>query len=78
MPMHGDFCLGPRERKSEVMTFGLILLLLADLWAVLRCWGSTLSLTAKFLWTLMIFFFPLGGLILYILFGRARPASARP
>lgn len=59
-----------------MMTFGAVLLLIADLWAVLRCWGSTLSLTAKFFWTLLIFFFPFGGLILFILFGRARPASA--
>ena len=58
------------------MTIGAILLLIADLWAIIRCWNSTLSLTAKFLWTLLIFFFPLGGLILFILFGRARQASA--
>ncbi|MEE9553916.1 MAG: PLDc N-terminal domain-containing protein [candidate division Zixibacteria bacterium] len=59
-----------------MIELGAILLLIADLWAVLRCWGSTLSLTAKLLWTLLIIIFPLGGLILFILFGRARPASA--
>lgn len=54
-----------------------LLLLIADIWAIIRCWGSTLSLTAKFLWTLVIIFMPLFGLILFILFGRASRAPAR-
>jgi hypothetical protein len=53
-----------------------LLIFIADIWAVLRCWGSTLSLTAKFLWTLVIIFMPVFGLLMYILFGRARPAAA--
>jgi len=57
-----------------MVTLGAILLLLADLWAVLRCWGSSLNLMSKFFWTVLIIIFPLGGLILFIFFGRARPA----
>ena len=57
-----------------MITFGAILLLILDIWAVWRCWNSSLSLIPKFLWTLVIFCFPIGGLILYILFGRARRA----
>ena len=58
------------------MTLGWLLVLVIDFWALLRCWGSTLSPSAKFLWTLVIFFFPIGGVILYILFGRANPLRA--
>ncbi len=54
-----------------MVTLGGFLLLIADIWAVLRCWGSTLSFTGKMLWTLTIILFPVGGLILFILFGRA-------
>ncbi len=59
-----------------MFTICSLLLLVADIWAILRCWGSTLSLTAKFLWTLVIILMPLFGLILFILFGRARPVHA--
>lgn len=54
------------------MTLGWLLVLVIDIWAVLRCWWSTLSLTAKLLWTLVIFLFPVGGVILFLLFGRAQ------
>jgi hypothetical protein len=49
---------------------GLVVLIL-DLWAIIRCWSSTLSLTAKVLWTLVIIVFPILGFVLYLLFGRA-------
>ena len=48
-----------------MITFGGLLLLAADLWALFRCWGSTLSATSKFFWTLLIIFFPFGGLVLF-------------
>ena len=48
-----------------------LLIFIADIWAILRCWSSMLSLTARLLWTLLIFLFPVGGLILFVLFGRA-------
>ena len=57
-----------------MMTLGALLLLILDIWAVLRCWNSSLNLMPKLLWTLVIFIFPIGGLILYILFGRAARA----
>jgi len=57
-----------------MLTFGGLVLLVLDIWALFRCWGSTLSGTAKLLWTLLIVLFPFGGLILFILFGRARRA----
>ncbi|KAG0047966.1 hypothetical protein BGZ83_007081 [Gryganskiella cystojenkinii] len=48
--------------------FGLVILIL-DLIAVFELYKSTRTLTAKFLWSLLIFMFPILGLVLYFLFG---------
>lgn len=49
--------------------FGLILLI-GDVWACVHIWKKRgRSLVAKLLWTLLVWLFPLGGLILFFLFG---------
>ncbi|KAF9298823.1 hypothetical protein BGZ74_009206 [Mortierella antarctica] len=47
---------------------GLIVLIL-DLIAIFEVINSNRSVTAKFLWSLLIFLFPILGLVLYFLFG---------
>ena len=47
-----------------------IVILILDIIALLEVWGSSRSTGDKVLWSLLIFFFPVGGLILYYLFGR--------
>lgn len=48
--------------------FGLILLVL-DLWAIVKTWQSAASTGAKVVWTLVIFFLPLLGLIIWFFAG---------
>lgn len=48
---------------------GTIILIL-DLIALVEVFGSHRSTGSKVLWGLLIFFFPLGGLLIYYLFGR--------
>ena len=58
-------------------TFGGIfgvLILIADIWAIINIFGSGASTGAKILWTLLILFLPLIGLIIWLLMG---PRSAR-
>ena len=50
---------------------GLVVLVL-DIWAIWHCWSHGLALGPKVLWTIAIVIFPILGLILYLLFGRAR------
>ncbi|KAK3812020.1 MAG: hypothetical protein J3Q66DRAFT_349158 [Benniella sp.] len=47
---------------------GLVILIL-DLIAIFEVLNSTRSVTSKLLWSLLIFFFPVIGLIIYFLFG---------
>jgi hypothetical protein len=52
--------------------FGLPILL-GDIWASYHVWAGPRDVGSKVMWTLLIWFFPLGGLILFWLFGdRAR------
>lgn len=53
--------------------FGLIILV-ADIWAIVNIIGSGASTGAKVLWTLLIIFLPLIGLIIWLIAG---PRSAR-
>lgn len=56
--------------------FGL-LLLIADIWAIVSTVSSNASTGGKVLWVLLIVIFPLVGLIIWLLFGpRARPRTA--
>ncbi|KAG0098624.1 hypothetical protein BGZ93_010978 [Podila epicladia] len=47
---------------------GLVVLIL-DIIAIFEVINSNRSVTAKFLWSLLIFLFPILGLVLYFLFG---------
>ncbi|RUS13676.1 hypothetical protein BC937DRAFT_94956 [Endogone sp. FLAS-F59071] len=47
-----------------------IILLILDLIVIFEVLNSTRSITGKLLWSLLIFFFPLGGLIVYFLFSK--------
>lgn len=46
-----------------------ILLLIADVWAILRTFESSASTVKKAIWTVVIFALPLLGLVLWLLFG---------
>ncbi len=67
-------CSGPNlmDRLNAPWGYSLcgILILILDVIALLEVAGSTRSFGDKLLWGLLIFFFPVGGLILYYLFGR--------
>lgn len=53
--------------------FGIIILV-ADIWAIVNVFGSTASTGAKVLWTLLILILPVLGLIIWFFAG---PRSAR-
>ena len=55
---------------------GLVILGL-DIYAVVKIWGSSASTGSKLLWTLLIFFLPLIGLVLWFLFGPAGRRGVR-
>lgn len=48
--------------------FGLILLI-ADIWAIVNVFGSDRGTAAKVLWILFILLFPLLGFLVWLLFG---------
>ncbi len=54
---------------------GLIVLVL-DIYAIVKVIGSDASTTAKVLWTVAIILLPVLGLILWFLFGPSKPALA--
>lgn len=51
--------------------YGLIgtLILILDIWAIINVMSAAITLTAKFLWTLLILFFPVGGVVIWFLAG---------
>jgi len=55
--------------KSPFGLLGLIVLIL-DIWAIVEVAKSKKSTGGKLLWILLIVFFPVGGLILYWIFGK--------
>ncbi|KAJ3051934.1 hypothetical protein HK097_007061 [Rhizophlyctis rosea] len=55
-------------REISGSLVGLVVLVL-DIIAVIEVLGSNRSVTGKLGWTLMIFFFPVVGIIIYFLFG---------
>ncbi len=67
-------CGGPNllDRLNNPWGYGLcsLIILVLDIIALLEVAGSDRSFGDKVLWGLLIFFFPVGGLILYYLFGR--------
>ena len=55
--------------------FGLIVLIL-DIYAIVKIVGSGASTGAKVLWILLILILPVVGFILWLLLGPSRPANA--
>ena len=47
---------------------GLLHLIVA-IWAILNIWGSSASSLAKIIWTLVVFFLPVVGLIVWFFIG---------
>lgn len=55
--------------------FGL-LVLIADIWAIVHIVGSATGTGAKVLWVLLIVLLPLLGFLIWLLFGpRSRPST---
>jgi len=46
-----------------------LLILIADIWAIIKVFQSKVSLVAKILWTLLILIFPVLGLIIWYFAG---------
>jgi hypothetical protein len=46
-----------------------LLILIADIWAIIKVFQSNASLIAKILWTLLILIFPVLGLIIWYFAG---------
>lgn len=46
-----------------------LLILIADIWAFVQIANSRADSGAKILWAALVFFFPLGGLLLWYFFG---------
>lgn len=53
------------------MEYGLlgILVLIADVYAIVKTWSSSASTTAKIVWTLLIAILPVVGFIIWLLAG---------
>lgn len=51
-----------------------LIILIADIWAIVNVFGSTASTGAKVVWILVILLLPVVGLIAWLIFG---PRSAR-
>ena len=56
---------------GSVAPWGLLLLAL-DIWAFISIFGQPWDIGKKLLWAAIVFFLPLGGLLIYYLFGRSR------
>ena len=53
----------------EVGGFFGLLILIADIWAIVKIFQSTASTGAKVIWIVLILLLPVIGLILWLLFG---------
>lgn len=62
----------------EIGGFFGLLLLVADIWAIVNVFGSDRGTGAKVLWILFILLFPLLGFLVWLLFGPRTTKSARP
>jgi hypothetical protein len=47
-----------------------LLILIADIWALVHVLGSTASVGAKVVWSLLILIFPVVGFLIWLVFGR--------
>lgn len=64
-------------RMMEVGGFFGLLLLIADIWAIVNVFGSDRGTGAKVLWILFILLFPLLGFLVWLLFGPRTVKSGR-
>ena len=62
--------------KIEVGGFFGLLILIADIWALVHVLGSRSSTGAKVLWTLLILLLPLLGFIIWLVAGPRTPKTA--
>jgi hypothetical protein len=62
--------------KVEVGGFFGLLVLIADIWAIVNVLGSRESTGAKVLWTVLILILPLVGFIIWLVAGPRAPKSA--
>ena len=62
--------------RIEVGGFFGLLVLIADIWAIVNVLGSRSSTGAKVLWTLLILLLPLLGFIIWLLAGPRAPKTA--
>ncbi len=53
----------------ELTGFLGFLILVLDIYAIYRTWTSTSSTGAKLIWSLLIFFLPILGFVLWLIFG---------
>jgi hypothetical protein len=60
--------------RIEVGGFLGLLVLIADVWAIVHVFGSNSSTGAKVLWTVLILIFPVGGFLIWLVLG---PRSVR-
>jgi hypothetical protein len=65
-------CAGPNLMQRARGPFGLLglVILILDILAIVEVARGNKSTGGKLLWILLIVFFPVGGLILYWIFGR--------
>ena len=61
----------------EIGGFFGLLLLIADIWAVVNVFGSDRGTGAKVLWILFILLFPLLGFLVWLLFGPRTTKAGR-
>ncbi len=57
----------------EVGGFFSLLILIADVWAIVKTIGSSASTTTKVVWVVLILVLPVLGLILWLLMGPKTP-----
>jgi hypothetical protein len=54
-----------------------LLILIADIWAIVKIFGSGASTGSKVIWIVAILLLPVLGLILWLLFGPKTPAVSQ-
>ena len=54
-----------------------LIILIADVWAIINVLGSNASTGSKVLWTVVILILPVVGLILWLIFGPRSASTAR-
>jgi hypothetical protein len=53
----------------EIKGFFGLLILIADLWAIINIFGANRTTGAKVLWTLLILFLPVAGWLIWLFIG---------